>query len=243
MRVAVVTPYYNEPQDVLDRCVASVREQSHPCDHFMISDGAERNMPSYVHHVSLHGPHGDNGDVARGVGSMCAIGREYEAIAYLDADNWYRREHIQHMATLRDQTGAAVCTAGRTIHRRDGSLMWVDRSDSDGKRHVDTSCLFLSRAAFPVAALWALIPKHLAPICDRLVWQAIRCRGYTCAHDERPTVCFRTQYAVHYTGIGEEPPPDSKGRSVIRDPMAWWNACSEGTRLLFLLRGEALTDG
>ena len=40
MRVAVVTPYWKEPIDVLERCWRSVRTQTH-CDivHYMVADG------------------------------------------------------------------------------------------------------------------------------------------------------------------------------------------------------------
>ena len=39
MRVAVITPYYKEPEAWLARCLTSVREQSYPVTHFVVADG------------------------------------------------------------------------------------------------------------------------------------------------------------------------------------------------------------
>ncbi|MEM9692341.1 MAG: glycosyltransferase, partial [Myxococcota bacterium] len=149
-RVAVVTPYYREEAAVLEQCVASVAAQTVPVTHFVVADG--HPQPDLVdrfrvEHLVLPDAHGDNGNTPRAIGSLSAVNRGFDAIAYLDADNWYRPEHIERMVALQRRTGASVCTSGRTIHRLDGSFMLVDR-ESDGLRHVDTSCLFLTRDAF-----------------------------------------------------------------------------------------------
>ena len=39
MRIAVVTPYYKEPTDILRRCHDSVMAQTCPVTHIMVSDG------------------------------------------------------------------------------------------------------------------------------------------------------------------------------------------------------------
>jgi len=39
MRVAVVTPYYKEPEAWLARCLTSVREQTYPVTHLVVADG------------------------------------------------------------------------------------------------------------------------------------------------------------------------------------------------------------
>jgi hypothetical protein len=128
----------------------------------------------------------------------------------LDADNWFYPNHIEAMVELHKKTNAAVCTASRTIHRGDGSLMFFDQHNSDGIGHVDTSCLIFTRAAFQVLPLWVMMPKELGPVCDRVFWQAIRARKIQCAHHPQPTVAFRTQYQLHYAALGEPAPPGDR---------------------------------
>src|SRR3990172_6396080 len=97
MRVAVITPYYKAREDWLTRCHESVRAQTHPATHILVADGTPE---SYVdgweaQHIVLMKNHGDFGDTPRAVGSVSAIGQGFDAIAYLDADNWYAPEHIE----------------------------------------------------------------------------------------------------------------------------------------------------
>jgi hypothetical protein len=147
----------------------------------------------------------------------------YDAVAYLDADNWYYPGHVEAMVNLHQRTGAAVCTAGRSIHRLDGSLMYVDAHESDGQKHVDTSCLFLTRTAFRVLPVWAMMPPQLAPAGDMVFWQAILARKLSHAHNRQPTVAFRTQYQVHYQNIGEPAPAGTKANADTTGAAdRWW---------------------
>ena len=145
MRVAVVTPYYRETDDVLQACLASVRDQTHPsCRHFLVADGHPNLLVAGwdVRHIVLPIAHGDNGNLARCVGAMAAAAEDFEAIAFLDADNWYRSDHLARMVELHRSTGAAVCTSSRSIHRPDGSVLFDrDPEASDRPSYVDTSCL------------------------------------------------------------------------------------------------------
>ena len=233
MKVAVITPYYREDLAVLRQCHDSVAAQSHACSHFMVADGhpldAVADWP--VEHVVLPAAHGDNGNTPRAIGSLSAINRGFDAIAYLDADNWYDPSHIETMVALQRETGAVVCTAGRTINRLDGSLMYVDKKENNGTRHVDTSCLFLTRPAFRLTPLWALMPRELGPNCDRVFWQAVCARQLAHAHSPEPTVAFRTQYDVHYSNIGETPPEGAKTvEETTGASMKWWLALEESER-------------
>ena len=224
MRVAVITPYYQESRDVLAKCHQSVAAQSHPCTHFMVADGHPRPEVSEwaVDHVILPAAHGDNGNTPRSIGSLTAINQGFDAIAYLDADNWFAPDHIASLAALHAKTGAAVCTSARTIHRGDGTFMYRDTAGSDGETFADTSCLFLTRAAFRLAPLWAMMPKALGPVCDRMIWKAIVARDLPRAHTGQATLAFRSQYAAHYRHINEDPPPGAKtNENVIESPLLW----------------------
>ncbi len=228
MKVAVITPYYKEDVSILQRCQDSVATQTHPCTHFLIADGhpqeAVANWP--IHHVTLPTAHGDNGNTPRAVGSLTAINQGFDALAYLDADNWYFSNHVETMVALHQSSGADVCTAGRTINRLDGSLMYVDKTENDGERFVDTSCLFLTRKAFKLTPYWAMMPKELSPVCDRIFWHAICARPLARAHNAEPTVGFSTQYECHYRNIGEKPPTGAK--KVDETTALSWNEMVEG---------------
>jgi hypothetical protein len=233
MRVAVITPYYREDLETLRKCHESVRQQTHPCTHFMVADGHPLDeIASWpVENIILSTAHNDSGNTPRGIGSFSAMNQGYDAIAYLDADNWFYPNHIQSMVDLHRNTGADVYTASRTIHRWNGSLMFADQHDNDGKRHVDTSCLFLTRAAFHVLPLWVMMPKELGPVCDRIMWQAIRARRISHAHHPEPTVAFRTQYQIHYQAIGETPPPGTKSTAdSIGKSDSWWRSLPPDVR-------------
>jgi len=239
LQIAVVTPYCREPDDVLRMCLASVAGQTHPgCGHFLVADGFPNPLVSDwdVRHIVLPNAHADNGNLARAIGAMAAISESYDGIAFLDADNWFREDHVAQLAVLHENTGAAICTSGRSIHRLDGTVMYVDRAESDGQRFADTSCLCIFRPAFDVVALWAMMPRALSPVCDQVIWQAILERGVSRAHTDEPTLAFRTQYAVHYRNIREDPPPGAKEIEELRPAILHYQSMSPKERMA-LLRG------
>ena len=88
--------------------------------------------------------------------------------------------------------------------------MYIDRNERDGKNHVDTNCMFLTRAAFRVLPGWGMMPPQLGAIGDSIFWQALKARRLATAHHPEPTVAFRTQYQVHYQNVGEPAPPGTK---------------------------------
>ena len=147
MKVAVITPYFNTSLEWLQKCHLSVKAQTHPCTHFIVSDGQPYNaVDSWdAQHIKLPVNISDYGDTPRGVGSVAAIGQGFDAIAYLDADNWYDPEHINILMSLHKKTGAAVVTSARNLHRLDGTLLGKC-FEVDGKLFVDTNCLNLLSA-------------------------------------------------------------------------------------------------
>lgn len=208
LKIAIVTPYFREDEAVLRQCHASVAAQTYPATHIMVSDGhpsaAVESWP--VQHIRLPLAHGDNGNTPRAIGSIAAVGQGFDAIAYLDADNWFQPNHIETMVAVAQRSGAAICSANRTMHRLDGSILYWD-IESNGHTHVDTSCYFLTRRAFRLVGLWGQMPKLLSPYCDRVFLTAVIASGLPRAHSRHATVAFRSHYADHYTYCGETPPP------------------------------------
>ena len=84
MKVAVITPFYNEPLAWLEQAQRSVMGQSFACTHILVGDQARITPP--LDGLVVHLPVGckDYGDTPRAVGSMYAAGLGFDAIAYLD---------------------------------------------------------------------------------------------------------------------------------------------------------------
>ena len=125
MRVAVVTPYYRTPDAWLRMCHESVRAQSHTCTHILVADGVAQEIVQNFdcQHIVLSKGHADYGDTPRAIGSMSAIGQGFDAITYLDADNWYEPNHIASLLELHRSTNAEVCTSMRNFHHVNGEQL------------------------------------------------------------------------------------------------------------------------
>jgi hypothetical protein len=212
VKIAVVTPHFRTPADWLRQCLRSVALQTIPCTHFLVCDGDD--VPSgldvgNIQVIRLAKPHADVGNVARTVGSFSAIGQGFEAIAYLDSDNWYEPEHLAILEALHRHTGAAFLSSTRMLFAPDGGRLGIC-PEVDGRLFVDTNCMFLLRGAFPVISEWCLAPRELAMVADRVVWKRVQELGIACAHHRSPTVNYRTQYLVHFEHFGVTPPPGAK---------------------------------
>lgn len=225
MRVAVVTPFHREPVEWLSLAQRSVRAQSHPCDHILIGDAAKVTPPLPGIVVNLPVGVADYGDTPRGVGSMYAAGLGYDAIAYLDGDNAFHRDHIASLVELQRRTGAAVVTSRRAFIRLDGSYM-AECTASDGEIFCDTNCLLITRKAFDVLAQWALMDRAFHPIDDRVIWHHILRAGHSRAHTGRATAIYRATYPGFYTDLGEAPPAGVKTPTgnPIGEALAAWVA-------------------
>src|SRR5439155_1872447 len=101
----------------------------------------------------------------------------FDAVAFLDADNWIAPHHVEALLRLHVRTGAWVCSSARNLVRPDGSLL-MRCPEVDGETFVDTNCLLFTRDAFDLAAMWGLMPREMAPICDRFIWRAALQRRY-----------------------------------------------------------------
>jgi hypothetical protein len=207
LNVAVVTPYYREPIDVLRQCHDSVAKQSYPCLHVMVSDGHPVPQISGwpVDHITLPKSHCDLGATARMAGSAHAIGLGVGAIAYLDADNWYRFDHIEILVRLLSESGAAFLSSNRVLCRPDGSVMRNYATDPEA--FVDTNCMMFARPAFPVLAQWMLMPRYAHLIHDRMLLYHVKIGNIRRAHSDEYSVFYRCTKEGIYRALGEPVPP------------------------------------
>jgi len=215
MKVAVITPYYKTPREWMEKCHQSVLQQTHPCTHIFVADGVpEDYVRSWnVQHIVLEKGHADFGDTPRAIGSLSAIAQNFDAIAYLDSDNWYHPQHIESLVKLHQETKASVCVSNRLFTRLDGSPMG-ECPFTHPDNFIDTSCYFLTKSAFRVAPLWSFIPKDYHPIDDRMMLLYIKDHKLSRAFTDQITVAYRTKHPGDYQVFGETIAYDSSSPGV-----------------------------
>ncbi len=222
-KIAVITPYYKESNDMLRMCHDSVVNQGVAADHFMVADGHPNAEVGtwQTQHIVLNRGHADNGNTPRGVGGLLAQNQGYTFVTYLDADNWYHPGHLQSMLDCFQSTQASVCCSSRTYHHQNGSQLNVVERDEDMGLHVDTSCFFIHRSAFALLGAWVNLPKALSPIGDRIMLALMRHERYSLAFTQQRTVAFRSQYEAHYRQHQDMPAIPLKDVAEIAPCMNW----------------------
>ncbi|HPO19917.1 MAG TPA: glycosyltransferase [Rubrivivax sp.] len=223
MKVAVVTPYFQEPPSWIERCMASVRAQTHPCTHFMVSDGHALDVvdEAGVRHVRLGRAHADYGNTPRAIGGLLAVAEGFDAVCFLDADNWYARDHVAACVATAEHSHADFVVADRRLVRDDGSVIPLRTSDDADGSHVDTNCMFLLFGAFHTIPRWALAPRPMASLFDRFYLQSLRAEGLREAHTGQATVDYLCTWASIFRAVGEEPPAYAK-ENVSSERLVQW---------------------
>jgi len=223
MKIAIITHYFKESLDILKQCYNSVLAQEKSTDHYFIADGFPRSeINSWkVKYIILEKSYDDNGNTPRGVGSKTARELNYDFISYLDADNWFHKDHLKSLINLYNDTKANICCSKRTFHHLNGEDLNISEMPEDKFEHVDTSCFLIHHLAFEVTKIWEKMPKILSPICDRIFYKSIVIhKKYSIAFSNLRTVAFRTQYLSHYKTANEKPPQNLKGL-IGRESYDW----------------------
>lgn len=230
MRIAVVTPYYREPRAWLERCLDSVRRQTVPCEHLVVADGHAQDWidATGVQHLRLGRSHADYGNTPRSIGMQLAVSQGYDAIALLDADNWYEAEHVRTCIDAAERSGADWVAARRHLCREDGSRIALRTAEDDDRSHVDTSCYFILFGAFHTLPRWGLMPKPMAMWGDRFYLDSLRAEGLREAHCEAVTVNYLCTWAPVFRAIGETPPTYAKEGLPIERLSAWLKRLQPG---------------
>ena len=232
-RVAVVTAYYKEPKAFLERCLRSVRGQTVAVDHILVADGLPQDWieAEGVRHIRLDKSHGDYGNTPRGIGSLLAIAENYDAIAFLDADNWFEPHHIELAIQTRRNAGKPcdVVFGQRNMMRPDETIIPV--VDEPIEAHVDTNCFVFFRGSFHILQTFALIPRELSAIGDRIFYANLRKADLSTAIMPTKTVNYHCIWASIYADAGEVPPADAKPNIDQKPLMAWIAALTPEKRL------------
>ena len=223
MKIAIITPYFKESLDILKQCYNSVVAQQVNADHYFVADGFPRNEISSwkVKHIILEKSHDDNGNTPRGIGSNIARELNYDFISYLDADNWFHKDHLKSLTNLYNNAKVNICCSKRTFHHMNGEDLNISEMPEDKFEHVDTSCFLIHNSAFEVTKIWEKMPKILSPICDRIFYKSIIInKKYSIAFSNLRTVAFRSQYLSHYKTANQQAPKNLKGL-IGRESYEW----------------------
>lgn len=123
--VSVITPTWQRPKLLVERCIPSVWAQTYrPIEHLIIGDGPDPHLRGRLAIIGytpdgimgrryIEGGQnwGGVGHAARAAGAWLAAG---EWICYLDDDNEYLPGHVEAMVAEAQRSGAMlVCTAWR----------------------------------------------------------------------------------------------------------------------------------
>jgi glycosyltransferase involved in cell wall biosynthesis len=212
-KVAVITPYYKESVDILRKCHESVMQQTVPCDHIMVSDGfpCEAVHDWSVKHIVLPSAHGDFGNIARGLGGVFAAQGGYQFIAYLDADNWYEKNHIESLMNVYVKERPNICSSLRQFYTNERvKINQLSEQLENSHQHIDTNCMMIHQSAFKHLDAWLKIPKELSIVGDRVFYQLLLKVGCRFAFTDMRTVCYTTLYKNHYLAVGLPVPAEAK---------------------------------
>ena len=216
MKIAVITPYFQESLSTLQRCHQSVLNQSELCTHFLVADGPQRpELLSWeCRNIALGRSHHDNGNTPRGIGSICAMNEGFDCIMFLDADNWYEADHAISVLYTQSVSGADVIFSGRHIVFPNGEFIEADDPEDLDKSHVDTSCMSVFSSAYRSLSNWCLMPQELGPWCDRIMFALFQ-NEFRCEWTGHKSVNFETWYTGHFELAGKEIPPDAKKLTIL----------------------------
>lgn len=223
-RVVVVTPYYQEPREWLQRCIDSVRSQTLACEHIVVADGHAQDWvdEAGVRHIRLDRSHGDYGNTPRAIGGLLAASEGATAIAFLDGDNWFEPDHIQACLEAAAQHEAADYVGSyRHLVRADGSRLPVESTEDIGGKHIDTNCFVLLPGAYHAIARWATMPRPMALYGDRIFLAGLTREGLKGMHTGRKTVNYLCTWQSFFHAAGETPPPYAKP-SLSPEGMQRW---------------------
>ncbi len=197
LKIAVVTPVgpNTNPQH-LGICERSVAAQSHPCDHFTIADG---DFPGCF--IELPQSADDIGSTPRGLGTAYAFAQGYDAVAWLDADNWFHENHIQRLVRHHHDTGKPVVCSGRYVCDVNGEQGRLCVEMVPSQKFWDTNTAMVFKQAKHVNLRWLVLDKKHHIIGDRIVLGAADAEGLLSCHYE-PTVFYRSRLAFHYKKYG-----------------------------------------
>ena len=216
-RPAVITPYYKEDLGIIERCHKSCLTQTHKVNHFIVADGYPNNsIDSWdANHIILPKSHDDYGNTPRGIGAMSAMNLGFNVIFFLDADNWFEKDHVESILGMKTEMPSLDIVASyRNFVLPEGIIVEPDSVDHE-KRHIDTSCMCFFETSFFLLPFWVTMTKEVSCISDRLMFKRFKDNNLKIGFTEQKTLNYKTNHKIHYERAGIDPPKNSKQLYVI----------------------------
>jgi len=223
LKIAVITPYYQEADEVLLKCHRSVLAQTYPCTHLLVADGYAKRIfepSSRLLHVPLPRSNADYGNTPRVIGATLADSYGFDAIAFLDADNWLEPVHLDRMVAAYERSKNPLVSCKRTFRHLDGSVLRCTEPGEDRFAHVDANCWLITRPAFPLLSMWRL-PKKASALADRIFLEHVRRERFAITETQQRTVNYRTKYVMHYKLAGVPVPEGAYKGDAVKEGMGY----------------------
>ncbi|MBF7682545.1 glycosyltransferase [Acinetobacter sp. B5B] len=216
MKIAIITPYYKEDLSIIKRCHHSVlqqnilKRQDVSLTHFLIADGnAYIEINAWACQHIILPPSNNYGDTPRGIGAALASAQNFDALCFLDADNWFSADHLSNILSLYQTDHPQIITTSRNLYTLDEHFIGKC-PEVDGQRFVDTNCYFIDKHAFHICGEWLFKSKKDSVMGDRLFWQYILKSNIVKLHIDTPSVNYSTHYAAHYQAFALPIPMTAK---------------------------------
>jgi hypothetical protein len=210
MKVAVITSYCNEENRIIERAHQSVLAQTVPCEHIIVVDGGifQANVrEAQIVHLSQN--HNNYGDTPKWIGAISALAQGFDAVAFLDADDWLSPAHIENclkaLHTPHDPS-LQICITNRQLHRPDGSVMNVNEGRDIYQNHCVVMLADAARQLLPLAVK----PQSMCEVGDRIMWAVIKQKKIPVIFEPNQTYHYTTLWKVHYDALNEVPPANAK---------------------------------
>jgi len=230
MKHFVITPYYKESRELLERCIDSVSQQNGDVSHILVADGFPQkwleNIRS-IRHITLDKPTANWGNTPRLIGCNLAMAEDAFSISILDADNWYEPFHIEtceNCLTKSEQSDHIDFIVSKRIFRR---MDLTSMAIPEEPNHIDSNCYMYLRGAFDIIPYWGLVPKPYAHITDRFIYNILKNRKRQGLLTNTESVNYLAMYKVFYELLGEKVPEDAKDGFDSTQSNSWYSELSQ----------------
>lgn len=190
--VAVVTA--TTGRESLLQTIASVKEQTYPCNHYIFVDG-KHELPEAAQNneniIWLPKPTGGNGMMNGGIVAASAYLVTEDYLCWLDDDNWIDPDHVESLVNVIEDKPYAYSL--RKLVEPDGTFWANDDCESLGHHAdlIDLNCYLMKRdLATGLAPCWYQTTGELM-IGDRYVWAMLKQNNIPYAASGKYTVNYR----------------------------------------------------
>ncbi len=190
--VAVVTA--TTGRDTLLQTIASVKNQTYPCTHYIFVDGLH-DIPDEAFDsakvIMLPKPTGLNGMMNGGIVAASAYLVTEDYICWLDDDNWFDNDHVESLVNAIENKPYAYSL--RKLIDFDDSFWANDDFESLGHHAdlIDLNCYLMKRdLATGLAPCWYQTTGQLM-IGDRYVWAMLKQNNIPYGASGKYTVNYR----------------------------------------------------